>query len=134
MLEKNGRLSSSRQSPLILGVEVQSVRVVSGMSDFLWLSDNCRSVRAPLVRFFMIIGQLPQCACVACPILPGYRTTTVMCVLRLSDSSGLSDNHRHVRAPLVRFFRVIGQAPFLVNFAINYNNKITNVDIMLIKF
>ena len=49
-----------------------------------------------------------QLAC-SCPILHGYRTNGVAFLLRLSDSSRLSDKRHRFFVALVRFFAVIGQ-------------------------
>ncbi|PTQ84090.1 hypothetical protein C8U37_1106 [Trichococcus patagoniensis] len=79
------------------------------LSDSSRLSDNIRALCAALVRFFAVIGQPTTLMCCACPILRGYRTTYESYVLRLSDSSRLSDNLRVLCVALVRFFAVIGQ-------------------------
>ncbi|MFZ2271150.1 MAG: hypothetical protein WAV59_06200, partial [Trichococcus flocculiformis] len=57
-----------------------------------------------LVRFFAVIGQTASLFCCACPILRGYRTNGIAFLLRLSDSSRLSDKQCSKRIALVRFF------------------------------
>ena len=64
---------------------------------------------ALVVRFFSVIGQSALRACPGCPILLGYRTIYFAIMSWLSDSSRLSDNLLCDRAPVVRFFSVIGQ-------------------------
>ncbi|PTQ85191.1 hypothetical protein C8U37_10579 [Trichococcus patagoniensis] len=81
------------------------------LSDSSGLSDKFHNIHALIVRFFQIIGQVPQHSCSGCPILPGYRTSSTTFVLWLSDSSRLSDTFHNIHALLVRFFLVIGQAP-----------------------
>ncbi len=79
------------------------------LSDSSALSDNQQIKLTLLVRFFRVIGQPTKQAYSACPILPRYRTTSKSSLLRLSDSSALSDNQQIKLTLLVRFFRVIGQ-------------------------
>lgn len=47
---------------------------------------------ALVVRLFSVIGQFALRPRSGCPILRGYRTSCFTIELRLSDSSGLSDN------------------------------------------
>ncbi len=62
------------------------------LSDSSALSNNQQCQLTPLVRFFRIIGQPLKQTYSTCPIPPRYRTTSKTNVLRLSDSSALSDN------------------------------------------
>ncbi|WP_320164408.1 hypothetical protein [uncultured Trichococcus sp.] len=78
------------------------------MSDSSALSDNHRTESAADVRFISVIGQPSNRTCSGCPIHQRYRTTIEPNVLRMSDSSALSDNHRTERALDVRFIEVIG--------------------------
>ncbi|WP_157080381.1 MULTISPECIES: hypothetical protein [Trichococcus] len=84
---------------------------VTWLSDSFGLSDNRIIVRALVVRFFRVVGQLHRRPGAGCPILSGYRTTASSAGLWLSDSSGLSDIRIIVEGRDVRFFRVIGQSP-----------------------
>ena len=79
------------------------------LSDSLWLSDNSQSVYSPVVGFFRVIRQPARRLLSGCRILPGYPTTSTTFTLRLSDSSGLSDNSQNVCSPVVGFFVVIRQ-------------------------
>ena len=79
------------------------------LSDSSWLSDNSQNVYSPVVGFFRVIRQLTERLLSGCRILCGYPTTHRMFALRLSDSSGLSDNSQSVCSPVVGFFRVIRQ-------------------------
>ena len=79
------------------------------LSDSSWLSDNSQSVCSQVVGFFRVIRQLTERLLSGCRILPGYPTTHKTFTLRLSDSSGLSDNSQNVCSPVVGFFRVIRQ-------------------------
>ena len=79
------------------------------MSDSSWLSDNSQSVCSQVVGFFRVIRQLTERLLSGCRIFPGYPTTHKTFTLRLSDSSGLSDNSQNVYSPVVGFFRVIRQ-------------------------
>ena len=79
------------------------------LSDSSWLSDNQHDVYSPVVGFFRVIRQLTKRLLSGCRILRGYPTTHRAFALRLSDSSGLSDNQHDVYSPVVGFFRVIRQ-------------------------
>ena len=79
------------------------------LSDSSWLSDNSQNVYSPVVGFFVIIRQLAERLLSGCRILRGYPTTHRMFALRLSDSSGLSDNQHDVYSLVVGFFVVIRQ-------------------------
>ena len=79
------------------------------LSDSSWLSDNSQNVCSLVVGFFVVIRQLTERLLSGCRILPGYPTTHRTVALRLSDSSGLSDNSQSVCSPVVGFFRVIRQ-------------------------
>jgi hypothetical protein len=79
------------------------------LSDSSGLSDNSQNVCSPVVGFFRVIRQLTERLLSGCRILPGYPTTHRAFALRLSDSSGLSDNSQNVCSPVVGFFRVIRQ-------------------------
>ena len=57
----------------------------------------------------MVIRQLTERLLSGCRILPGYPTTHKTFTLRLSDSSGLSDNSQNGCSQVVGFFRVIRQ-------------------------
>ena len=73
------------------------------------LSDITQSVSIPVVGFFAIIRQLTKRLLSGCRILRGYPTTHRAFALRLSDSSGLSDNSQNVCSQVVGFFVVIRQ-------------------------
>ena len=79
------------------------------LSDFSGLSDNSQNGCSPVVGFFVVIRQLTKRLLSGCRILPGYPTTHKTFALRLSDSSGLSDNSQSVCSPVVGFFVVIRQ-------------------------
>ena len=79
------------------------------LSDSSWLSDNEQNVCSPVVGFFWVIRQITECLLSGCRILPGYPTTSTTIALRLSDSSGLSDNEHDDSSPVVGFFWVIRQ-------------------------
>ena len=79
------------------------------LSDSSGLSDNSQNVCSQVVGFFRVIRQLTERLLSGCRILCGYPTTHRMFALRLSDSSGLSDNSQSVCSPVVGFFRVIRQ-------------------------
>jgi hypothetical protein len=79
------------------------------LSDSSGLSDNSQNVCSPVVGFFVVIRQLTERLLSGCRILPGYPTTHRTFTLRLSDSSGLSDNSQNVCSPVVGFFVVIRQ-------------------------
>ena len=80
------------------------------LSDSSRLSDKHALHLVLLVRFFAVIGQARSTSCSACPILRGYRTSTLYILFCLSDSSRLSDKHALHLVLLVRFFAVIGRA------------------------
>ena len=79
------------------------------MSDSLRLSDNSQNVYSPVVGFFRVIRQLTERLLSGCRILPGYPTTHKTFTLRLSDSSGLSDNSQNGCSLVVGFFWFIRQ-------------------------
>ena len=79
------------------------------LSDSSWLSDNSQSVCSQVVGFFRVIRQPARRLLSGCRILPGYPTTHRAFALRLSDSSGLSDNSQNGCSQVVGFFRVIRQ-------------------------
>ena len=68
-----------------------------------------RNVCSPVVGFFVVTRQITECLLSGCRILLGYATNHRMFALRLSDSSGLSDNEQNVYSPVVGFFWVIRQ-------------------------
>ena len=95
---------------------LQSYPTTSGanvlrLSDSSKLSDNFRSGRTLIVGFFGVIRQLPERTYSDCRMLQSYPTTSGANVLRLSDSSKLSDNFRGERTLIVGCFRVIRQFP-----------------------
>ena len=79
------------------------------LSDSSGLSGKSQNVCSPVVGFFVVIRQLTECLLSGCRILLGYPTNHRMFALRLSDSSGLSDNEHDDCSPVVGFFRVIRQ-------------------------
>ena len=79
------------------------------LSDSSWLSDNSQNGCSPVVGFFVVIRQLTKRLLSGCRILPGYPTTHKTFTLRLSDSSGLSDNSQNGCSLVVGFFVVIRQ-------------------------
>ena len=78
--------------PILPHYRTTSKTISLRLSDSSTLSDNQQCQLTPLVRFFRIIGQPLKQTYSTCPIPPRYRTTSKTNVLRLSDSSALSDN------------------------------------------
>ena len=65
-----------------------------------------------VVRFFAVIRQHRYVACSACPILPGYRPTTLCSLFRLSNSSRLSDKPKHFLFSVTFIAYCEGCSPF----------------------
>ena len=93
------------------------------LSDSSGLSGKSQNAYSQVVGFFRVIRQVTECLLSGCRILRGYPTTTEcllsgcrillgyptnhrMFALRLSDSSGLSDNEHDDCSPVVGFFRL----------------------------
>jgi hypothetical protein len=104
---QNGLLSGCRILPV--GYPTTHRTVALWLSDSSGLSDNSQNVCSPVVGFFRVIRQPARRLLSGCRILPGYPTTHRAFALRLSDSSGLSDNSQNVCSPVVGFFVVIRQ-------------------------
>ena len=63
--------------PILLGYRTTASSAGLWLSDSFGLSDSRIISRALVVRFFRIIGQPHHRPGTGCPILPGYRTTTL---------------------------------------------------------
>ena len=94
---------------ILLGYPTNHRMFALRLSDSSGLCDKSQNVCSPVVGFFRVIRQPARRLLSGCRILRGYPTTHRAFALRLSDSSGLSDNSQNVYSPVVGFFRVIRQ-------------------------
>ncbi|PTQ82934.1 hypothetical protein C8U37_11511 [Trichococcus patagoniensis] len=95
--------------PILSGYRTSSRPYAFWLSDSFGLSDKFENICFAVVRSFRVIGQARDHMLSGCPILSGYRTSSITYALRLSDSFGLSDKLENICFAVVRFFRVIGQ-------------------------
>ena len=94
---------------ILCGYPTTRSTIVLRLSDSSRLSDNAQDDCVLVVGFFAVIRQRVRRLLSGCRILPGYPTTRSTIAIRLSDSSGLSDNAQDDCSLVVGFFAVIRQ-------------------------